>query len=112
MQKIAQVIPFQKLPRNLDFFDYLIPDNLVGVVKAGHLVEIPFKNSTILGLVVSLKTESQFKNLKPIISIKQTTPYISQPYLKLAFWFSQYYHYLTKWMHLIRKKLHHSFKSF
>jgi primosomal protein N' (replication factor Y) len=91
--KIAQVVPFQRLPRRLDFFDYLIPANLSKVIKVGHLIEAPFKNKKILGIVFAIKNKSQINNLKPLINIKQTIPYLAAAQIDLAKWFAKYYHY-------------------
>jgi primosomal protein N' (replication factor Y) (superfamily II helicase) len=91
--KIAEVVLYKKLPRGMNFFDYLIPDELVNDIEVGKFVYVPLKNKDVFGVVVGLKEESEFKRLKPISRIdlvmKELVPY----QVELIKWFSQYYFY-------------------
>lgn len=50
-QRIINVIPLARLRNDLDFFSYLEPASLAGLLKAGDLVKIPFRSSLIDGIV-------------------------------------------------------------
>lgn len=77
----------------MDYFDYLIPEKLKIRLKPGHLVEIPFKKSSLFGIVDSIKNTSDFSYLKQIQELKSTLPYLSQNHLKLLRWFAEHYYY-------------------
>jgi len=94
MKKIAKIIPIRKLPRNLEVFDYLIPQNLVDEIRSGMIVSVLFKNEQLYGLVYEieiLKTQPKYK-LKEIIQIIDDK-LIAVYQIKLIKWFSNYYHY-------------------
>lgn len=69
---ITEIIPYKKLPRNLDIFDYKIDDAIQDQITIGKIVIIPFRNKKILGVVSKIKTTSNFKKLKKITEV---TPY-------------------------------------
>ena len=48
---IAKIIPFIKLPRKFDSFDYAIPEGLETKIKTGHIVAVSFHKQNIRGLV-------------------------------------------------------------
>lgn len=56
--KVAQIIPALRLKRNLHFFDYYIPKELEAQIKIGQLVEIPFRNQMVKGVVLNFAEES------------------------------------------------------
>ncbi len=60
---IAHIIPLKKLPRHLSYFDYYIPPHLTGKLTVGHLVNIPWRSQTALGLIKSI---DQNKINKPV----------------------------------------------
>lgn len=93
MTMFAKIIPLTKLPRGLDFFDYKISQKFEKIIKVGSLVEIPFKQQKILGVVLSLDVTSNFKHLKEISDIKSTVPILSDKQLELAKWFSEHFFY-------------------
>lgn len=86
---IASIIPITKLPSKAGTFDYLIPDNLT--VQSGDLVLVPFRNKTIRGIVVAIKSFSPHKHLKQITQIVEPK-FLSDYHLKLISWFADYYH--------------------
>ncbi len=68
---IAHVYPIKKLPRKFDHFDYLIPSQMKPI--RGEIVEIPFRNITILGVIKSIhNTQERGVKLKSILSIIHT----------------------------------------
>ena len=50
-------------------FTYKVPDNLIGKVKKGIKVSIPFGRQSINGFVLSIKDTSDLDNLKEITGI-------------------------------------------
>lgn len=55
---IAEIIPFIRLPRTMEAFDYIIPKNLEVGLSAGSIVSVPFRRKNILGFTVKLKNTS------------------------------------------------------
>jgi primosomal protein N' len=50
---IAKIYPVKRMPRRFGAFDYDIPDGMN--ISRGDLVRVPFRNSTILGVVKTLQ---------------------------------------------------------
>ncbi len=92
-KKIAQVIPLTRLKRDLHFFDYLVPEDLNKRVKKGQLVEIPFRNKNIKGIIFNLSKSSEFedKNLKSLNKIIDPLPFLMKWQLKLIEDLAEYY---------------------
>lgn len=93
MAKYANIIvdiSHEKLDKT---FQYLIPDELQGEVRAGVLVEIPFGNRSITGYVVELTDEAEFEvsRLKPIIGVKKGSVPIESQLIALAAWMRKNY---------------------
>lgn len=82
---IAQIIPLKKIPKHLDFFDYKIPPSLLGQIKPGGMVKIPWRWQTIFGLVknISPKPTKDNLNLREIISLAHPKPLASPGQIKL-----------------------------
>lgn len=92
MIKIAQIIPAMRLKRSLHFFDYLIPAELESEVKIGQVVEIPFRNQLIKGVILNLTESSdQTYELKPLSKIIDPIPYLAVWQLELIRFMSEYY---------------------
>lgn len=91
--KVAQIVPMVRLKRDLAFFDYLIPVEFSRQIKIGQIVEIPFRQKTVSGLVLSLAEKSQLAadKLKFIRSIVYTQPLISPWQLTLIKYLANYY---------------------
>lgn len=62
----AKVIPAIRTPRHVAYFDYEIPEGLT--LAAGDVVEIPFRNKKIIGVVTSLsdQPDEPARTLKPV----------------------------------------------
>ena len=73
----ANIKPLIKLKKELNLLDYIVPNKLK--VKPGQLVEIPFRNRNIYGIVFDLKKTSKQpqKILKPIDKIINPRPLFS-----------------------------------
>ncbi len=74
----AQIKPLIKLKKELNLLDYIIPPQLK--IKAGQLVEIPFRHRNIYGIVFSIQNNTQQaeKTLKSINKIIISSPLFSQ----------------------------------
>jgi len=83
---------------------YLVPDFLLNSIKLGQIVEIPFRDSieiwVVLQIKTSLKPSSWWKNedqmidlskIKSIISIYNENIFINSKQIKLIYWLSQNY---------------------
>ena len=68
---IAQVYLIKRLPRRFSFFDYQIPDGME--LKRGDLVQVPFRNQKMRGLVAQVRTESETKNLKEVSELLESS---------------------------------------
>ncbi|MDD5483344.1 MAG: primosomal protein N' [Kiritimatiellae bacterium] len=88
MQNIAKVAVEISLDRE---FDYLVPDELVSVVRVGARVLVPFGNRVTRGYVIGLADRSEIKNLKAIAALVGGKPLLGDNILKLARWISDYY---------------------
>ena len=85
MRVLADIIPLRRLPSSLEFFTYQIPDELESVIRIGHLVSIPFRNSFVLGVVLSLESiTTPSPKIKSIASIFGDTPIVSEEFLAFA----------------------------
>jgi primosomal protein N' (replication factor Y) len=65
-------------------FDYLVPENLIGEVKLGSRVEVPFGPRKILGYVVGLTLSAPTQKLKNILDVKDILPPLTQELLQLG----------------------------
>lgn len=91
---IAEIIPAIKLPRQFKYFDYLIPEELKDSVEVGQIVQIPFRDKKIEGLVYNLKKESKTpkKKLKSILKIYLEEPVFDKKDIELIKWLANYYY--------------------
>jgi primosomal protein N' (replication factor Y) (superfamily II helicase) len=73
----AQIKPLIKLKKELNLLDYIISEKLG--IKVGQLVEIPFRNRSIYGIVFDIKntTKQPQHILKPVSKIITPTPLFS-----------------------------------
>jgi primosomal protein N' (replication factor Y) len=86
---VARVVLDLMLDRE---FDYVVPTELAGEVRAGSRVMVPFgTGGTRAGYVVGLKEKSRFPNLKAVESIVGDREQIPPSLLRLAQWISDYY---------------------
>ncbi len=88
----ASVIPYQKTPRGVDFFDYGIPDDLIGSIVPGSLVKIPLRNTERLGVVASVQDTTVAKKPKNILSQESYSLWASPQRLEFLRWFADYYY--------------------
>lgn len=91
MQNIAQIIPHRKLPRGMNFFDYIVPEALINKIKVGDLVEVPWKTKAMVGVVNGFIKESKFEHLKEIVGVKEYQ--LPKYQADLLRWFAEFYHH-------------------
>ena len=74
----ANIKPLIKLKKELNLLDYIAPEKLK--LRAGQLVEIPFRNRNIYGVIFDIKntTDQPQHILKPVSEIISETPLFSQ----------------------------------
>jgi primosomal protein N' (replication factor Y) len=74
-------------------FDYLIPRAFMDLVQPGIRVIVPFGRRTLHGFVIDKHAQSQtpVNKLRPITSLLDTTPVLTQELLDLALWMSEKY---------------------
>ena len=72
-------------------YDYLVPFDMAEKAKAGCRVVIPFGtgNRKRQGMILSVTTTSDFEKLKPINSVLDNDPLLSEEMLKLAAWLKE-----------------------
>lgn len=72
-------------------FDYLVPNEIIDSVKVGQRVIVPFKNRHVMGIIIALKEDSSFTNLKEIEEVLDIIPPLNQELIDLALNMSKYY---------------------
>lgn len=72
-------------------FDYSIPKELIGKLKIGSRVLVPFGNQKAIGFLVGFSSKTSIKNIKSIIATPDELPLINLNLLTLAKNISEYY---------------------
>lgn len=91
MAAYARVIPFVRLPRGLDQFDYRIPEALDGAVSPGVVVEVPFRGRRTQGVVFSVADATAFAQVKEVARVPDHAVRLCPWQLELMAWMSQRY---------------------
>ena len=75
------------------FLSYLVPPHLAGQVRRGHLVEVPLRGGSAVGIVMDVTDNAppQKFRLKPIYSLIQPQRVLTDDLLKLSAWMQKYY---------------------
>jgi len=87
---IASIIPVRRFPKHTTVFDYAVSGN-IGSLTTGQLVEIPFRSSTIFGIVRRVE-HAENTDLKSITALVQTEPFFSDEKLTLLEHLATLYH--------------------
>ena len=96
MSSFAKVIPNLRLSRNLNEFDYIIPDKFNLEIKPGSFVEINFRKKKMNGLVVKINNTSTInKNKLKAITKNHGNVFITNNQRKLIDYLSQEF-YISK----------------
>jgi primosomal protein N' len=73
-------------------FSYAVPKHLRQQIALGQLVEVPFRNSMLQGVIVGLSdTPPQDIDTRPIASVLDPTPALTRTQIELAHWLSARY---------------------
>ena len=74
-------------------FTYRIPEDIAEKVTPGVMVTVQFGGRKLYsGIVCQIHTKpSDIKNVRPLISVNNTTPVINESQLRLWLWISEYY---------------------
>ena len=89
---IAEVIPFIRLPRTMEAFDYIIPKNLEVGLSAGSIVSVPFRKRNVLGFAAGIKNTSyvpanKLRAINKVIVEKSLT----KEQIDLFYWMAENY---------------------
>lgn len=71
--------------------DYAVPHELEEMIQVGMRVEVPLRKQIVKATIASIKSQSEFSNVKSIIKILSPQGELSPNQWKLAEWMSQYY---------------------
>lgn len=82
---IALNIPVNKL------FTYKVPGGFHNDVEIGKRVFVPFGKKTLTGIIISIRNESDLKNIKEIKKILDEKSVYTDEMIQLAEWISSYY---------------------
>lgn len=74
-------------------FTYHVPDDLMGQIQIGHLVRVPFRTATDVGIVVALSPENPNPDIvtKGIEAVLDAHPPMTTDQLTLGWWMHQTY---------------------
>ncbi|MFC4617292.1 primosomal protein N' [Camelliibacillus cellulosilyticus] len=67
-------------------FDYVVPNHLEAIVTPGVRVVVPFGPRKRLGFVTGVKTDSELDKLRPLYSVIDHTPVLTEELLDLGRW--------------------------
>jgi len=72
-------------------FHYRIPQPLLGTVRVGHLVWVPFGRRQLQGVVAELDDAAPVEEVRDITRLADPEPVLSPAQVELALWMSEYY---------------------
>ncbi len=73
------------VPEVRDLFDYAIPRDMMGVLSAGSLVEVPFGSQKVQGVVIELIDQPEVAETKSVSALLNEEPVLTENQLKLSF---------------------------
>ena len=89
MKEFARVAV--NVPQIRDLFDYAIPQEMIGSLSAGCLVEVPFGKQNVQGVVTELLDRPEVPETKPIHALLDEFPVLTNNQLNLTFSLSKKY---------------------
>ncbi|MBI5728487.1 MAG: primosomal protein N' [Candidatus Magasanikbacteria bacterium] len=90
----AKIIPLRRLPPEIDMLDYAVPKELAERLQIGQIVDIPFRRSSIMGVVFSVSNENDANaiyNLKTITGTVSNASLLSEQHLQFLRTLSAWY---------------------
>ncbi len=88
---IASVVVDCKIDTVNRTFDYLVPPCFIDSIQLGQRVYVPFARQNLLGIVVGLKEDSEYDDLKEINDILDLVPCLNEELIMLAKNMHEYY---------------------
>lgn len=85
--KVVVDVPASQINR---VFDYLIPDHLTATIEVGMRVVVPFGSRTIMGYVLELTDHSEVEGLKPIKSLMDIVPILTEELIEVGKWLADH----------------------
>lgn len=86
----AQVVVNQKTAK-IDLFSYQVTATQLLKIKAGVMVEVPFRNQLVEGVVFNLTKHTAVAKVKPIKRLLSQEPIATANQFKLATWLAKFY---------------------
>ena len=74
------------VPQVMGNFDYLIPDPMNDFISTGSLVEVPFGNQLVQGIVIAILEQPEVEEVKPIAELVDPFPVLTHAQIELAKW--------------------------
>src|SRR4029077_20966455 len=83
-RQVAQVAAEARVASHSGFFDYAVPDELIGLIEVGHRVRVPFGKRSVTGFVYALDHAPMVLELKPIEAMIDAEPVLPAVLVELA----------------------------
>ncbi|MCF6276487.1 MAG: primosomal protein N' [Candidatus Magasanikbacteria bacterium] len=81
----AKIIPLRKMPFGLGWFDYKIPAEFENSIQVGQLVKIPFRKSSLFGVVFEVMDKTEIKGkAREIENIILKTPILTAKHIEFG----------------------------
>lgn len=85
MEQSAEIIRvILNTPAKSGLFDYTVPPELIGQVRPGHMVIVPFNRSVHQAIVWAVNVQPEVKKLLPIQEIADPVPVMTEAQMRLA----------------------------
>lgn len=84
--KVVVDVPASQTDR---VYDYLIPENMIGVLQPGMRVVVPFGNRRIMGFVLEIGSSAEVDRLKEIQEMMDLLPALTPELLDLGVWMGE-----------------------
>ncbi|MBN1536003.1 MAG: primosomal protein N' [Anaerolineales bacterium] len=72
------------VPRVSGVYHYHLPDALEGILKIGHLVEVPFGRRRVQGVVVDFVSQPEVTETKPVTALVESQAVLTEAQISLA----------------------------
>ena len=72
------------VPAVSGIFDYAVPQSLIGKLKVGHLVIVPFGNQTVQGVIFRFIDQPSVPNVKEVVELVDPEPVLTHAQIALA----------------------------
>src|SRR5712671_2862124 len=91
MHGLVEIAPLPPVPRH-DLFTYRVPSTLQDRIQVGMRVRVPLGRQTRTGVVAGFaETPPASGEVKAVLALLDTTPFVPADLLELCRWTSRYY---------------------